>query len=189
MFFYGLRGLSLLYLPYSDFSFAHARRLRAVLRARLFRHRAADGPAHHRHLRQDRHAGGLWLGVRGPPGRRRLDRAHRRRAAHRSRQLFLPFMLSGLMCLGAAVLVLRIGRSPRGAGAQARSRRLKCAVKEPCHDPDPDQRRDRARADAWTISSRRSRTPMSSSREGRGANGPRSDILTPTTQRADGSMR
>ena len=40
--YYGLRGLSLIYLPYSDFSLLRPVALRGVLRPRLDRHRAAD---------------------------------------------------------------------------------------------------------------------------------------------------
>ncbi len=49
--YYGLRGLSLLYLPFTDFTLLRPVAVRRVLRPRLDRHRAADGEAHRRPLR------------------------------------------------------------------------------------------------------------------------------------------
>ena len=46
--YYGLRGLSLLYLPFSDFSLLRPVALRRLLRPRLDRHRAADRQARRR---------------------------------------------------------------------------------------------------------------------------------------------
>ena len=43
--YYGLRGLSLLMLPYTNFSFLRPEPVRGVLWPRLDRHRAADGEA------------------------------------------------------------------------------------------------------------------------------------------------
>ena len=110
--YYGLRGLSLLYLPFAfDLSF-YGLSLFAVfygldwiatvpptvrLAANDLRRRARPD-----HVRLDR---------RRPPARRRARRLRRRRAAGRSRHLLEAFMLSGLLCLIAALMVLFIGRN------------------------------------------------------------------------------
>ena len=51
--YYGLRGASLIFLPYSDFTFYGLVAVRRLLRAGLDRDGAADRAPHQRHLRQD----------------------------------------------------------------------------------------------------------------------------------------
>jgi MFS family permease len=75
--YYGLRGLSLLYLPYSGFSL-YGLSLFAVF----------YGAARQRALRQERCADHLRLVARRPSARCRRHRLRGRPAAHRARQLF-----------------------------------------------------------------------------------------------------
>ncbi len=67
--YYGLRGLSLLWLPHSTFTFYGSVDLRDVLWARLDRDRAPHGAADGQDLRSRKGAAGLWLGVHGPSDR------------------------------------------------------------------------------------------------------------------------
>ena len=76
--YYGLRGLSLLYLPFTDFSLVGLSLLRRVLRPRLGGHRPADRPAHGRPVRPRARQPHLRLDLRRPPARCR-DRGLRRR--------------------------------------------------------------------------------------------------------------
>jgi MFS family permease len=79
--YYGLRGLSLIYLPYSDFSSLQPHHLRGLLRAGLDRHRAPHPAPGHRGLRRARCPCRLRLDRGRPPDRRRHRGRPRRPAA------------------------------------------------------------------------------------------------------------
>ena len=79
--YYGLRGLSLLYLPFSGFTLLRPVALRRVLWPGLDRDRAADGADDRRALRARARQPGLRLDLHRAPARRRHRRIRRRRHA------------------------------------------------------------------------------------------------------------
>jgi Major Facilitator Superfamily len=76
--YYGLRGLSLLYLPFTDFNVLRPFAVRCVLRSRLDRHRTADRETDGRPLRPGEGRHGVRMGVRRPSDRRRQCGVRRR---------------------------------------------------------------------------------------------------------------
>jgi hypothetical protein len=85
--YYGLRGLSLLFLPFSDFSLLRPVDLRRLLRPRLDRHRAADGQAGAGALRSRKGRHRLRLDLHRPSAGRRHGGLWCRPVAHRAAEL------------------------------------------------------------------------------------------------------
>ena len=116
MFFYGFRGLSLIYLPYSDFSFGtltifalfygldYFATVPPTLRLLTDTFGRTDAPVVYGWVFAGHQVGAASVALLAGVMRSDLG------------SYFLPFVLSGLLCLGAAMLVLLIGRTPRGAG-------------------------------------------------------------------------
>ncbi|HUZ75536.1 MAG TPA: MFS transporter [Stellaceae bacterium] len=116
MFFYTFRGLSLLYLPYSDFSFGtlsifalfygldYFATVPPTVRLITDTFGKIDTPVVYGWVFAGHQVGAASIALIAGVMRSELG------------SYFVPFILSGLMCLGAAVVVLRIGRTPRGAG-------------------------------------------------------------------------
>ena len=90
--------------------------VRDVLWSRLVRHPGAHDQAPHQRgrAREGRH--GLRLGVHVPSARRRICRFFCRSVPRKLRRLHEAFMLSGLLCLFAAVAALFIGARPGARG-------------------------------------------------------------------------
>ena len=76
--YYGLRGLSLMVLPFTNFDMRQPVDLRGVLRAGLGRDGAADGGADQRGVRQEGRAGHRVVDRLRPPDGRRAGGARRR---------------------------------------------------------------------------------------------------------------
>jgi predicted MFS family arabinose efflux permease len=116
MFFYAFRGLSLLYLPYSDFSLGtltifalfygldYFATVPPTLRLITDSFGKADTPVIYGWVFAGHQVGAASVALLAGVLRSDLG------------SYFVPFMLSGLLCLGAAGLVLCIGRVGRGAG-------------------------------------------------------------------------
>ncbi len=118
--YYGLRGLSLLYLPFTELHRLRPVAVCGVLRPRLDCHRAADGEAHCRAVRARARRNYLRLDFCRPPDRRRHRGVRRRLFAHRIFQL-------------SAGLLRRRRAVPPGCGAgadhhQALSGEIGCGV-------------------------------------------------------------
>ena len=86
-FYYGLRGLSLIYLPFTDFSVVGLSAVRGVLRPRLGRDRAADRAPDGRAVRAGARQLDLRLDLRRPPARRGRAAFGAGDCAHRIREL------------------------------------------------------------------------------------------------------
>ncbi len=91
--YYGLRGLSLLFLPFTRLLVLRPVAVCDVLRARLDRHRAADGAADGATLRRRARQSGVRLGFRRPPDRRCLCGLRRRAVAHAACDLSAGLLL------------------------------------------------------------------------------------------------
>ncbi len=116
----GLRGLSLLYLPFGFNLSFYGLSLFSIFYGLDWIATAAPtvrllGPCGRR--RADRHHGGL--DHRDPSNGRGIGRLSRWRAAHRFRNHFEAFMLAGLLCIAAALMVLFIGTGRRGVAEPA----------------------------------------------------------------------
>ena len=110
--YYGLRGLSLLYLPFTDFTF-YGLSLFAVFygldwiatvppTVKLTADRFGRGEGRH----------GVRLGVRRPPDRRRQCGVRRRPDAHGIFDTYLPaFFVAGALCIVAALAILTVRKS------------------------------------------------------------------------------
>ena len=85
--YYGLRGLSLIALPFTNFYGRRPVRFRGLLRSRLGRDRAADRPADGRAVRRGKGEPDLRLDFHRPPARRGDGGLRRRVLAQRFRDL------------------------------------------------------------------------------------------------------
>ena len=121
--YYGVRGLSLIYLPLLRLLGDQPDAVCRALRARLDRHGAADAAAQQRSVRRPQRAAGVRLDRRRASGRRGGGGVLRwRHAGNPGRLCSSPSMIAGMTAIIAAALSLLIEKDHREnalRGAQA----------------------------------------------------------------------
>ena len=116
--YYGLRGLSLLYLPYSDFDILWPGNFYRFLWPGLDRDRAAHGTPDDGTLRRRAGAADLWLDRRRAPARRRHRGVGAGVLRVQTNRYFEAFVIAGMACLVAAMMSLLIRSRPSPARLQ-----------------------------------------------------------------------
>ena len=123
--YYGLRGLSLFYLPFSFIDFYTMTLFAVFYGLDWFATVVADGADAHQHLRPREGAAGLRLGFHRAPAWRRIGGRYRRPAPRELRRLHGRLHAVGTLCLCAAVAALFIGG---GRGRRTAPRRRAAAA-------------------------------------------------------------